>query len=160
MSVSETRIEHATGITNNDIVVLGGTHTNKLATEFLQRLAPHVKTHGEDRTARSFEIMGKPYKTEYSESGSHVEVDHGLIVRMRNLYSSDPARLATFLAGCHGLGTGGAAQVLVNEHLARQVLKRATDADSFIAVIRAREVGSDYVVDVEDVHSPINLPAQ
>lgn len=57
-TLSETRIEYATGIASNDIVILGGTHTNELGSEFLRDLLPRVKAYGEDRTARYFEVMG------------------------------------------------------------------------------------------------------
>jgi hypothetical protein len=54
--------------------------------------------------------------------------------------------------GSHGLGTGGAAQLLVDEHLIRHVAAQVTLRE-FLVVVRVRSVGDEYVVKIEDVHS-------
>jgi hypothetical protein len=57
------------------------------------------------------------------------------------------------LMGLHGLDTAGAAQVLVNEHVARRVLARGINPQDFVTIVDVRPAGREYVVAIKDVRS-------
>ena len=153
VSLSESTLDRATGITFNDVLVFGGPNANKLASEMLDTISSVFKGHGPERTGRWLEVFGTRYETTYVTKSEQVELDHGIIARFRSPYSADPRRIATIVAGCHSLGTAGAAQALSNEHLAKQVLGFSVDPACFIAVISAKAIGSEYAVTVKSAHA-------
>ena len=107
---------------------------------------------GVDPTARSFTVFDRCYESKYSPDKSIVEEDFGVVVRTVNPFSSDSRLTATLVMGSHGLGTAGAAQLLVDEHLIRHVAAQVTLRE-FLVVVRVRSVGDEYVVKLEAVHS-------
>jgi hypothetical protein len=153
--ISESAMTRARGVTTSNLLIFGGSHVNELAAEALRLLQSVIQVHGEDRAARSFIAYGKTYSTIYSSDDAVVKKDYGLIVRTSNPFASDPDLSAIFVMGLHGLGTAGAAQVLIDEHLAKSVLRGNVDSCNFAAVVSVRAVGDDYAVAIEDVQSPI-----
>ena len=150
-TVTESLVSTANHVTNKHILLIGGPESNELSRAALS-LMPLRFEIGDDPEARSFTIFGRCYESTYSPDKSLVEEDYGVVVRTLNPFSSDSSLTATLVMGSHGLGTGGAAQLLVDEHLVRRVAAQVP-LHEFLVVVRVRSVGNDYVVKLEAVHA-------
>lgn len=150
-TVTESLISTASQVTNKHILLIGGPNSNELSKAALSLIAVRYEI-GVDPEARSFTVFDRCYESKYSPDKSIVEEDYGVVVRTVNPFSSDSRLTATLVMGSHGLGTAGAAQLLVDEHLIRHVAAQVTLGE-FLVVVRVRSVGDEYVVKLEAVHS-------
>lgn len=116
----------------------------------LELLTPRVVIEDDDYP--SFTVFGRRYEPKYSADKSAVVETYGLVVRTPNPFSSKSYLTATLVMGLHGLGTGGAARLLVDEHLLRSLTSQISCAD-FVAIVRVRPVGDEYVVKLEVVQA-------
>jgi hypothetical protein len=150
-TVTESLISTASQITNKHILLIGGPNSNELSKAALSLTSLQFQI-GDDPNARSFTIFDHCYESTYSSDKSLVEEDYGVVVRTVNPFSSDSGLTATLVMGSHRLGTGGAAQLLVDEHLIRRVAAQVT-LSAFLVVVRVRSVGNEYAVKLEAVHA-------
>jgi len=128
--------------------MIGGPSSNELAKEALTLWAPRLKVEqAVVDNKSSLTVLGKRYQSRYLPDGV-VQQDYGLVVRTSNPFSSNPRLSATLVMGSHGIGTGGAARLLVDKHMIKQLLT-LVPSDSFVAVVRVRPVGDEHVVKLE-----------
>jgi hypothetical protein len=141
-------IRTASQITNKNILLFGGPDANELTRALLELLTPRVIIEADDHP--SFTVFGRRYEPRYSAGKSTVIETYGLVMRTPNPFSSNPHLTATLVMGLHGLGTGGAARLLVDESLLRNLISRLSQID-FVAIVRVRPVGDEYAVKLEVV---------
>jgi hypothetical protein len=99
-------------------------------------------------TGGSFTIFGREYRTKYANDGS-IQESFGVVIRSSNPFSSDPSLTLTAVFGLHSAGTGGAARLLTDEYLVKELRSRVP-LDSFAAVARVCPVGEDFAVRMLD----------
>jgi len=146
--IAESMISTASQVTTNNILMIGGPSSNELAKEALTLWAPRLKVEqAVVDNKSSLTVLGKRYQSRYLPDGV-VQQDYGLVVRTSNPFSSNPRLSATLVMGSHGIGTGGAARLLVDKHMIKQLLT-LVPSDSFVAVVRVRPVGDEHVVKLE-----------
>lgn len=149
--VTESLVGTASQVANKHILLIGGPNSNELSKTALSLTSIQFQI-GADPGARSFTVFGRSYESTYSPDKSLVEEDYGVVARTVNPFSSDSHLTATLVMGSHWLGTGGAAQLLVDEHLIRRVAAQVA-LSKFLVVVRVRSVGNEYVVKLEAVHA-------
>lgn len=147
--IVESFISTASRITNRHILLFGGPLSNELAKAALELLAPKVSIEAQQSTVPVMTVGGRRYESEYSDDGKMVVETYGFIVRAQNPFSANHRLTATLVMGLHGLGTAGAAQLLVSEHLVRQLGARLLKAE-FVVIVRVRPIGGEYSVQLED----------
>jgi hypothetical protein len=136
----------ASRVTNKHILLLGGPNANELSRAALELLVPRLVIEADDHP--SFTVFGRRYEPRYSANKSVVIETYGLVVRTTNPFSANTNLTATIVIGLHGLGTGGAARLLVDENLLRRLTPQIARTD-FVAIVRVRPVGDEYVVKLE-----------
>lgn len=147
--VIESALSRARQVTNKDILLLGGPNSNELTRSALDLLVPKV-TIETTKDPPSVKLFNRLYELKYSADGSLIEEVYGIVIRTQNPFSSNPALTATLVMGLTGLGTTGAARLLVDEHLVKQLPIREPPFN-FAAVVRVRPVGEESVVTLEEV---------
>jgi hypothetical protein len=153
--LTESTMRTATEITRRDLLLIGGPDVNEISKKALELLLPRLGITIEidsASTSRAFVINGRRYATEYGGDRSEIQLDYGVIVRCPNPFSANPHLSATIVMGSHGLGTTGAALVLIDEYLAGLLLRRTSPA-GFIAVVGARRAGDETAVEIEYLQS-------
>jgi hypothetical protein len=143
-------IRTASQITNKNILLFGGPSSNELSRAALELLTPRVVIETDDHP--SFTVFGRRYEPIYSADKSAVTETYGLVARTSNPFSSNSHFSATIVMGLHGLGTGGAARLLVDENLLRNLISQISGTH-FVAIVRVRPIGDEYVVKLEVVHA-------
>jgi hypothetical protein len=147
--VIESFVDRARQIADRDILLLGGPNSNELTKAALDLLGTKVvlETTADPPSAKLF---NRYYGLHYSTDGQRIEETYGLVIRINNPFSSNPNLTATLVMGLTGLGTRGAARLLVDEHLAKQLLARDPH-HNFAAGVRVRPIGDESVVTLEEV---------
>jgi len=147
-AIIESMISTASQVTTKNVLLIGGPSSNELAKEALALWAPRLKVEQAEVDNENYlMVLDNYYRSIYSPDGV-VQEDYGLVIRTSNPFSSDPRLSATLVMGSHGIGTGGAARLLVDKHLIKQLLA-LVPPDGFVAVVRVRSVGNEYMVKLE-----------
>lgn len=117
-------------VADKNIVILGGPSANRLAAEVLRATAKTPFAFDAERQAIS--VSDRTYTPVENEAGA-LQRDYALLLRLRSPFRSD--RLMLMCLGCHGFGTLGAARVLTDSGLAKQLLGATKGAECFAALL-------------------------
>jgi hypothetical protein len=137
-----------------NLLILGGPGVNELSAAGLKVLGPRLPA-GFDLSEVAITISNRRYSPTYDESGA-VTKDYGLVIRARNPFSDDSSLSAIFVMGCHGYGTGGAANLLTTEKLAAELLNQVNDG-AFLAIVGVTVAGAGYLTEIEEIYRLVTV---
>lgn len=131
-------------LSDANLVVLGGPAANAVAGELWRRLSPKLPFTF-DMNRLSLKVADREYVPKESTSGA-LERDYALLVRVAS--PLDSRRAALMCLGCHGYGTLGAARVLTDVSLAKQML-RMTGNKGFSAALLGFDLDKGNITNTE-----------
>jgi hypothetical protein len=116
----------------NDIIILGGPKTNHLTRKLLDCIQEQPLVD-ENEQYIEWKIAGEEGKfPENPESEGQIHRDYGLIIRMKNPFSSDGSTVCLF-SGHHTYGVIAAASYFINHY--GSIVQSLKTASNLIAVI-------------------------
>ncbi|MDO7873799.1 hypothetical protein Q5H93_03575 [Hymenobacter sp. ASUV-10] len=132
----------------DDLILLGGKKHNEKTRKFLEKIDKLGVVSCDSDDEISWKVEGSERVYIGETTGEKVVKDYGLIIRMKNPYSSfdaSPASVCLF-AGCHTYGTIAAAKYFTEEYIKQHSLLSKIHQSVFIIV----------ECDVEE-ENPINI---
>ena len=140
--ISDSLVASDAELSSANLLILGGPAINAVAQRALDAIQDTLPA-SINLEEIAITIANRRYAPEYDQNEGRVIKDYGLVVRCRNPFDSSNASMAFLVMGCHGFGTAGAAQLLLDEGHARKLSSEVEQRD-FVAIAEVRIKGQDY----------------
>lgn len=120
-------------LASKHIVCLGGPKANNTSALIWASIQDKIPFYF-DIENQEIHVAHRIYKPEYDNEG-RVKCDYGLVVRIRNPFSSNLSRYTMIAFGCHGHATYGAIRGVLREDLVQELFRKVKRQD-FAAIVQ------------------------